>query len=170
VITIRRAAGPDIDAVHAVTVAAYRHYIARIGRPPSPMTTDYADAVAAGQVWVAIQDDQVVGVAVLIGSGDHLLLENLAVLPAAQGTGIGGRLLALTEDQAREQGYGEVRLYTNEAMTENQAYYPRHGYTETHRAGEGGFRRVFYRKRLSAGPGGATSEGVPRAGRPARRD
>ncbi len=33
-------------------------------------------------------------------------------------------------------------------MTENLAYYPRHGYAETHRAEQDGFRRVFFRKRL----------------------
>jgi hypothetical protein len=31
-------------------------------------------------------------------------------------------------------------------MTENLAYYARHGYVETHRAEHDGFRRVFFRK------------------------
>jgi hypothetical protein len=31
-------------------------------------------------------------------------------------------------------------------MTENLAYYPRHGYAETHRAEQDGFSRVFFRK------------------------
>ena len=79
----------------------------------------------------------------------YLLLENVAVLPAAQGRGIGGRLLGLAEQHARSLGLGEIRLYTNEAMTENLAYYRRHGYTETHRAGQDGFRRVFFRKLLT---------------------
>ena len=35
---------------------------------------------------------------------------------------------------------------TNEAMTENLAYYARHGYVETHRAEQDGFQRVFFRK------------------------
>jgi hypothetical protein len=29
------------------------------------------------------------------------------------------------------------------------AYYPRRGYAETHRAEQGGFRRVFFRKSLA---------------------
>jgi ribosomal protein S18 acetylase RimI-like enzyme len=76
-------------------------------------------------------------------------LENLAVRPSWQGRGVGSRLLALTEDEARRQGLAEIRLYTNEAMTENIAYYPRHGYVETHRAEQDGFRRVFFSKRLA---------------------
>jgi hypothetical protein len=42
----------------------------------------------------------------------------------------------------------EIRLYTNEAMTENLGYYPRRGYTETHRARDEGVSRVFFRKAL----------------------
>jgi hypothetical protein len=37
---------------------------------------------------------------------------------------------------------------TNAAMTENLAFYPRHGYVETHRASQDGFDRVFFSKRL----------------------
>jgi GNAT superfamily N-acetyltransferase len=70
------------------------------------------------------------------------------VLPSAQGRGVGARLLALAEDQARARGLGEIRLYTNEAMTENLAYYPSRGYAETHRAEQDGYRRVFFSKRL----------------------
>jgi GNAT superfamily N-acetyltransferase len=65
-----------------------------------------------------------------------------------QGRGIGVRLLDLAEDHARSLHLGEVRLYTNEAMTENLSYYPRHGYAETHRAEQDGFRRVYFRKPL----------------------
>jgi hypothetical protein len=60
----------------------------------------------------------------------------------------GARLLALAEEYARSLGLPEVRLYTNQAMIENLVYYSRHGYIETHRAQQDGFRRVFFRKRL----------------------
>jgi hypothetical protein len=43
----------------------------------------------------------------------------------------------------------EIRLYTNEAMTENLDYYPRRGYRETHRATQDGYQRVFFSKALS---------------------
>jgi hypothetical protein len=42
-------------------------------------------------------------------------------------------------------GLGEIRPYTNEAMTENLSYRRRRGYAETHRAGQHGFRRVYLR-------------------------
>ena len=57
-------------------------------------------------------------------------------------------LMLRADDVARSHGLPEVRLYTNEVMTENIAYYPRQGYVETHRDVVNGFHRVFFTKRL----------------------
>ena len=114
------------------------------------MTADYAAAARRGQAWLAAENGEAAGFIILIPQPGYLLLENVAVLPAAQGRGIGARLLALAEERARSLGLPEIRLYTNEAMTENLAYYPRHGYTQTHRARQDGFHRVFFRKQLDA--------------------
>jgi N-acetylglutamate synthase-like GNAT family acetyltransferase len=95
------------------------------------MTADYTAAVRRGQAWVAAVDGEVAGFIILFSRPGYLLLENVAVLPAAQGRGIGARLLALAEDRARALHVPEIRLYTNAAMTEDLAYYRRHGYTET---------------------------------------
>jgi ribosomal protein S18 acetylase RimI-like enzyme len=97
---------------------------------------------------VAAVDGEVAGFIVLISRSGYQLLENVAVDPAAQGRGIGARLLALAEDRARALDAPEIRLYINAATTENLAYYPRHGYTETHRAQQDGFHRVFSCKRV----------------------
>jgi ribosomal protein S18 acetylase RimI-like enzyme len=132
-----------------IAAAAYASYVPRIGRAPAPMTADYARAVRSGHAWVAADHGEVVGFVILVPQPGYLLLENVAVLPVAQGRGVGARLLALAEDQARRLRLGEIRLYTNEAMTENLGYYARHGYAETGRAEQDGFRRVFFRKRLA---------------------
>lgn len=145
-VTIRLAGPGDVDALRAIAAAAYRKYIPRIGRAPAPVTADYAAAVRSGQAWAAIENGEVVGFVVLIGRPGFLLLDNVAVLPAAQNRGVGTRLLGRAEEHARSLGVDEIRLYTNEAMTENLAYYARHGYVETHRADQDGFRRVFFRK------------------------
>jgi GNAT superfamily N-acetyltransferase len=77
---------------------------------------------------------------------DHLLLDNVAVAPDAQGMGIGAQLLRLADETAARSGLGEIRLFTNEAMTENLGYYARKGYVETGRGVQDGYRRVFFRK------------------------
>ena len=142
-----RCAGPgDVDALRVIAATAYQKYVPRMGRNPAPMTADYAQAVRDQQAWVAIRNGDIAGFAILIPRPGYLLLDNVAVLPAAQGRGTGARLLSWAEDHARSLGLSEIRLYANEAMTENLAYYPRHGYAETHRAEQDGFRRVFFRK------------------------
>ena len=145
---IRLAESGDVAALGAIAAAAYQKYIPRIGRAPAPVTADYAQAVRDGQAWAAVDDGRLVGFVILITRPGYLLLDNIAVLPAAQNRGIGARLMGLAEDHARSLGLAEIRLYTNEAMTENLAYYARHGYVETHRAEQDGFRRVFFRKPL----------------------
>jgi ribosomal protein S18 acetylase RimI-like enzyme len=148
-VTLRPAEDADVDTLHMIATAAYEQYVARIGRPPAPMTADYAYAVRSRQAWVAVEHGEIVGLAILVAQPGHLLLENVAVLPAAQRHGVGARLMALAEDHARSLDLSEIRLYTNEAMTENLTYYARHGYTETHRADHDGFRRVYFRKRFT---------------------
>jgi N-acetylglutamate synthase-like GNAT family acetyltransferase len=154
---IRKARPDDVPALAALAVVAYDRYVPRIGRPPAPMTVDYSAIVDDTWVWEA--DGSVVGLLVLVPHEDHLLLENIAVDPAHQGSGIGGALMGFAESRARELGLPEVRLYTNEKMTENLAYYPRRGYRETRRATVHGFRRVFFTKRLTNGVDGAPTGG-----------
>lgn len=146
---IRCAVAGDVDVLRAIAAAAYQKYVPRIGREPAPMTADYAQAVRDQQAWAAIENGGIAGFAILIPQPGYLLLDNVAVLPAAQGRGIGTRLLVLAEDHARSLGRSEIRLYTNEAMTENLTYYLRRGYAETHRAEQDGFHRVFFRKPIN---------------------
>jgi GNAT superfamily N-acetyltransferase len=149
VLTLRLAAPGDLAELRAVVAAAYAVYIPRMDQPPAPMTADYAGPAPRRVVGGAGGDAEIDGLVVLIPRPDHLLLENLAVRPAAQGRGVGARLLALAEREAGRLGIAEIRLYTNAAMTENLAYYPRHGYRLTHRAEQVGFQRVFFTKQLN---------------------
>ncbi len=148
VVSLRPAVGEDAAVAASLVRAAYQRYVSRIGRLPAPMEADYGTLARSGRMWIAEDDDGVVGLIVLEDADDHLLLDNVAVSPAAQGRGVGGRLLAFAEDEATRRGYDRVCLHTNVAMTENLRYYRRKGYTETHRAEQDGFRRVFFEKRL----------------------
>jgi N-acetylglutamate synthase-like GNAT family acetyltransferase len=137
---------------------AYEKYIGRIRRPPAPMTADYAAALEHSRVWVLEDGDAIVGALVTEDQEDHLLLETVAVAPGAQGSGYGRLLLERAERDAVELGVTEVRLYTNEAMTENLGF-PRHGYRETGRAVQDGFRRVFFSKTVGNDDVGDLTDG-----------
>jgi GNAT superfamily N-acetyltransferase len=143
---IRRAGDADVGAVEAVTDAAYRPYIGRIGVVPVPMRADHAALVAAGRVFVT--GEPVTGLVVVEARADHLFLDSIAVHPDAHGKGVGGRLLAFVDAHARALGLSEVRLYTNAMMWENQNIYPKFGYEVVERRVDGPYDRVHYRKRL----------------------
>lgn len=145
-----RLAGPDdLRVVEAIVREAYSPYVSRIGREPGPMRDDYARLIEAGQVRVIERRGAVLGILVLVAQTDAMLLDNVAVAAAAQGLGLGGALLAFAERSAIEAGFDRIRLYTNEAMTENLERYRRIGYVETHRVEEQGLRRVYMSKRLT---------------------
>jgi N-acetylglutamate synthase-like GNAT family acetyltransferase len=147
-VTVRPAVAADADLVSELVESAYQGYVPRIGLRPAPMDADYASLIGRDEVWVAEQDDALVGVLVIVIAGDHLLIENIAVSPACQGAGVGSLLMHTAEQHAREAGVPEVRLYTHELMTENHTYYRHRGFVETHRAVANGFARVFFTKQL----------------------
>jgi predicted N-acetyltransferase YhbS len=122
------------------------------------MESDYEEIVRSGCMWIAEDGGEVVGLIVIHDAGDHLLLDNVAVSPTAQGRGVGSRLLAFAEEVAVRRGNERICLYTNAAMTENLDYYLNRGYTATHRAQQAGFHRVFFEKRLGQA---MSSAGVP---------
>lgn len=128
--------------------AAYAHYITRIGKPPGPMLEDYSQVVAAHEAFVAETHGAVVAFVVLVRTPETVLLDNVAVLPACQGRGLGKRLIALAEARAREHGFRAIDLYTHERMLENAAMYERLGYRETGRKTVNGYRRIYLRKQL----------------------
>lgn len=145
---IRQAVQADEPGVSACVDAAYAPYVERIGKKPAPMLDDYAILIESEVVYVATVDGQLVGLIVFWPSEDHLYVDNIAVLPETQGTGVGIALLDFAELQARRAGLGEIRLYTNAKMAENIRYYPRRGFRETHRAFDAGYQRVYFSRFL----------------------
>src|SRR5690349_5799864 len=145
---IRPANTADVPVIVEIVDQAYRHFIARIGKPPRPMLEDYWAHVSEGAVWVLEEGAVIAAIVVLLPAPNYLLLDNIAVSPTRQGLGLGRRLLGFAEDEALRRGYREIRLYTHQTMVENQRLYASIGYEETGRGSEAGYDRVFMRKRL----------------------
>ena len=143
---LRGARLADVPELGRCARAAYARYVGRIGREPAPMRADFAALVAAGRVRVIERDGAVAGYVVAFERDGVTLLESVAVFPEHAGRGFGGRLIDSVEVQARRLGHRAVELYTNAAMHENLAFYPRLGYVETDRRREDGFDRVYFRK------------------------
>src|SRR6266550_130591 len=97
---MRLAQAADLAELQEIAAAAYAAYTPRIGRPAAPVSADYAGAISRGEVWVAAGDGEIAGLLVLVARPGHLLLENIAVRPSAQGQGVGSALLGLAEREA----------------------------------------------------------------------
>lgn len=145
---IRPAKPDEAQAVAACVKAAYQHYVAQLGTTPGPLLEDYAQVLRTRQVMVALIENAVVGVLVMATTDEGFLLENVAVVPACQGQGVGRALIEMAEQTAAAQGFGSIYLYTHEQMGENLALYAKAGYAEYDRRAEQGFSRVFLRKRF----------------------
>ncbi len=147
---IRRAVDADAAAVAACVTAAYGIYIERMGKPPGPMLDDYAEVIDRHMVFVLEGPEGLVGALVLIAEDGGLLLDNVAIHPDHQGRGLGRRLIAFAEGEARRLGYAALDLYSHVIMTENIALYGALGYEETGRRTVNGYARVYMRKKLLA--------------------
>lgn len=97
------------------------------------MIQDYTEPVANGEVSILEVDGTPAGVLVLKKLPDHLLIYSIALMPAFQGQGHGKQLMQTAEESAMDGGFSEIRLYTNEKMVENLAFYTSLGFVETER-------------------------------------
>jgi GNAT superfamily N-acetyltransferase len=123
----RRATIDDLAAVTALQQAAYARNRAILGVEPLPLIADYRDVFSKYEVWL-VEEHGLVGVLILEPRADDMLIWSVAAAPAAQGRGVGGRLLAFAETHARALGLTCMRLYTGEKLTDNIAWYQRCGY------------------------------------------
>ncbi|MBV9577102.1 MAG: GNAT family N-acetyltransferase [Chloroflexi bacterium] len=87
--------------------------VVRLGREPAPMSADCDELIERAEASVlrprGLED--VYGVLVLRVDKSALWIENVAVPPEFQHRGLGRRLLHFAQQQAREIGMLEVRLY-----------------------------------------------------------
>ena len=147
--TPRPATPADARDVAACVDAAYKHYVARMGKRPGPMLENYDDVLQRHRVFVLEDDGAIVAAGVLIAEPERALLDNVAVLPRFQRRGLGRKLIAHVEAEAKRLGYKAIELYTHELMHENIALYTRLGYREFARKTEKGYNRVYMRKSLT---------------------
>ena len=144
---LRHAQASDLKIIEYLNEAAYARYADRMDQLPAPVLHDYRPEVEAGAVWLI--GEPALGLIVTIQAEDSLLIENVAVLPSVQGTGVGRQLMEFAEHQAMTLGLRRLTLYTNEVMVENLAIYARLGYRESARRAEHGYHRVFMEKSIS---------------------
>ena len=120
-----------------------------IGRTPIPMLTDYAAAVREHDVWVLDADGASSASSSSMAPRGPPVARERRRGAGRQGRGLGRRLLDHAEDEARQRGFAEIGLLTNERYADDIAMYLRHGYRETHREPHLGTDLVHFRKDLA---------------------
>lgn len=142
----RRADARDAAAIARLVRRAYARWAPLIGREARPLKADYAQDLRSLAVWVVDGKNDPAAVLELLDGGDHLLVENVAVDPALQGFGLGRRLMAFAEAEARRMGVAEVRLFTDGRFADNLSFYDRLGYSVFDRVQHGDAMLVFMSK------------------------
>jgi ribosomal protein S18 acetylase RimI-like enzyme len=125
---IRRGAPTDAAAIRALVDAAYAKWIPLIGRLPTPMQADYAQAVRHHRFDLLRSGEGLAALIETLRRDDDLLIVNVAVHPDCQGHGYGTALLTHAESIAAEAGLPRLRLYTNKKYTANLRLYAALGY------------------------------------------
>lgn len=111
------------------------------------MRPDFPRHIAAGHVDV-LETDRVIGYVIVFEDDGEMILDNIAIDPDETGKGYAGILVDFVEGRLRQQGSKTYKLYTNEVMTENLAWYSRRGFAEYGRTRIKGMNRVNFRKTL----------------------
>jgi N-acetylglutamate synthase-like GNAT family acetyltransferase len=149
---LREATEADAPRLAELVKAAYGHYVERLGLTPRPMSEDYAQVVRDKCVLVAERGGDIAGLIVLAVDDEGFLVDNVAVHPAHQGTGVGRELLERAEAEALAAGHSSLYLFTAVGMTENIALYTRIGYLEYDRRTPRDVELVYLRKELVEPP------------------
>ena len=133
-ISLRPALPQDATELARCVNAAYAEYRGVIDGLPD-VSAGIDQDITNNQVWVALEDQQIIGGLVLITQQTHVKLANIAVDPKYRGKGAGRRLLDLADQQATQQGHHILRLNTHKDMLANLAMYRHLGWIETARSG-----------------------------------
>jgi GNAT superfamily N-acetyltransferase len=130
---VRRAGRRDAPAIASVLRAAFAEYESLYTRAAFAATTPAAEEIARrlgdGQTWIALLHRTVVGTVSAVSRGEALYVRSMAVVPEAQGRGVGRRLLAHVERYAGERGFLHLELSTTPFLASAIALYERAGFS-----------------------------------------
>src|SRR5215510_12334201 len=136
VLTFRTAMPSEGEEVGRVIRAAFTPYVRALGRElPAEGSAGFAEGwerfaaeLERGDVYVALDGEQIVGAVRTKPQENALYNQQIAVDPSRQGTGVGSWLLARIDELARSRRLGGLSLETAEMAEANIRLYRRHGF------------------------------------------
>lgn len=131
---IRQATLEDAVGLRECMELAYAIYQPRLsGKQLPPMQANYANEIKQHPCWVVESGGLVVGGLIMIFEDNQASIANIAINPSCQGQGLGGALMKLADDTAKNKGFAELHLATHELLTESIDLYEHLGWVETGR-------------------------------------
>ena len=135
-LTFRTAVLSEGKEVERVIRAAFTPYVRALGREiPAAGSAGFAEGwerfvaeLERGDVYVALDGEGIVGAVRTKPQEKGLYIQQIAVDPVRQGTGVGSWLLQRIDEVARAQGLGGLSLETAEMAVANIRLYQRHGF------------------------------------------
>jgi ribosomal protein S18 acetylase RimI-like enzyme len=128
-LTFRKAVPSEHDDARRVLWTAFTPYVRNLGREITAHHYAFlAAAIARGDVYLAHDGREIVGVAATERRDSDIYIDRLGVDPARQGSGLGSFLLVRIEEIARSSGLKGLSLETAEMAEGNIRLYRRHGF------------------------------------------
>ena len=131
-VQIRRAVENDSEAISALIHEAFSPFRDKYTDGAFEYTTPGADIVrgrfAEGPIWIAVENDVMVGTVSGLAEEDRFYIRSMAIDPIVQRVGIGQRLLEVLEAFARDAGYKKLYLYTTFVLPGAKQLYEKNGF------------------------------------------
>lgn len=132
-VLVRRAAVEDATEVsrviHETFSSVREHYTDSAFEDVTPKPGEIAQRLTDGAIWVAEIGGDIVGTVTLLTEPEGYYVRSMAVLPQAQGRGIGRTLLEALHAHATAGELKRIFLYTLPFQQGARALYEKHGYT-----------------------------------------
>jgi GNAT superfamily N-acetyltransferase len=141
------------EAINRLMLCVFTPYVQKLGRELTAGPYPWLEAaISRGDVYVGLDETEIVGIVTTSRRGDELVIDQLGVDPTRQGAGIGSWLLKQIEQIARHDQMKALTLHTAEMRSDLLRLYNRHGFLETRKAlpahGDDKHLRVYMKKLL----------------------
>lgn len=130
-IKLRAAMAEDAPMLAETIRAIFGAYEGQLNPPssaPNETTESVAAKIAKGGGLLAHVDDAFAGCVLYYPDEGRVYLGRLAVMPAYRQHGIGSALVHAVEGWARDAGYPTVFLGVRVVLSQNRAFFEKHGY------------------------------------------
>lgn len=97
----------------------------------TPTAEQIENRWSEGPVWVAMQDEKMIGTVAAVPKGESLYVRSMAIIQTARGQGVGKLLLEETERFARETSFRRMFLSTTPFLDRAIKLYEHFGFTRT---------------------------------------